>query len=97
MISGILLKSHAPPMRETIVFAVFHAVALASAGLRFEPERKNNRVNVMNMKVRKIDHPRFINGRGCFLNIALYMVPNRVPKNIIPLQTIPITHARCGK
>ena len=34
--------------------AVRHAISLASAGLRFDPLRKNSRVNDTNTKVRRI-------------------------------------------
>ena len=38
-------------MRAIIVLAMFQAVSLAMAGSRFEPERKNRRVKVMNVNL----------------------------------------------
>ena len=50
-ISGITSTFHAEPIWCTMSFAVFQACSLADAGSRLEPERKNNRVKLINIKV----------------------------------------------
>ena len=90
MMSGIASRFQVPPICPTIFFAVFHAVALASAGSRLEPERKNKRVNEMKMKVRNIDQPLSNQGIGLNLKQLRWIQSTNVPKKKVPDHTTPI-------
>ena len=50
------LTVHSVPIRVIIEVAMFQAVSLATAGSRFEPDRKKSRVKVMKVKVTITDH-----------------------------------------
>ena len=51
-----MLPCQADPMELTILVAILHAVSLATAGFRLEPERKKRRVKVMKVKVTPMLH-----------------------------------------
>ena len=75
-------------MRVTMLVAVFQAVSLAMAGSRLEPERKNRRVKVMNVKVTRMHHERSSHPHQWGSPILMY------PHLIQALSMIKETYAR---